>query len=158
MIYPCSVVVVSHKKHLSYLKIEFMEYRRSFSMSRSERILLSSESVTSECAKIAGYERLSQSMKFDEEDEQKKNKKGIGFLSKVLITLTKTSTTHERNEVVEKEKKEKKRSSWLPDPDKRWPIQGWWLLLIKLLSKFVFDFVNLLCLRCEYSSWIERWF
>ncbi|KAL5099434.1 hypothetical protein RYX36_003761 [Vicia faba] len=101
-----------------------MEYRRSFSMSRSERILLSSESVTLECAKIAGYERISQSMKFDEEDEHKKNKKGIGFLSKIL-TLTKTSTTHEGNEVAEKEKKEKKRSSWLPDPDKRWPIQGW---------------------------------
>ncbi|CAK8539880.1 unnamed protein product [Lathyrus sativus] len=102
-----------------------MEFRRSFSMSRSERILLSSESVTSECAKIAGYERLSQSTKLDEEDEHKKNNKGIGFLSKVL-TLTKTSTTHEGNEVVEKkEKKEKKRSSWLPDPDKRWPIQGW---------------------------------
>ncbi|CAL5188029.1 unnamed protein product [Lathyrus oleraceus] len=102
-----------------------MEFRRSFSMSRSERILLSSESVTSECAKIAGYERLSQSMKLDEEDEHKKNKKGtIGFLSKVL-TLTKTSTTHEANEVAVEEKKEKKRSSWLPDPDKRWPIQGW---------------------------------
>ncbi|CAA7387871.1 unnamed protein product [Spirodela intermedia] len=26
---------------------------------------------------------------------------------------------------VEKGEKQKKRSSWLPDPEKRWPVQGW---------------------------------
>jgi len=28
--------------------------------------------------------------------------------------------------VTQEEKKEKKkRSSWLPDPERRWPVQGW---------------------------------
>lgn len=102
-----------------------MEFGRSFRLSRSERILLSSESITSECAKISGYERLSQSMRLSEEYEHKKNKRGIGFITKVL-SFRRISTPHEGNVAVEMAaKKEKKRSSWLPDPNNRWPIQGW---------------------------------
>jgi len=103
-----------------------MEFRRSFRLSRSERILLSSESITSECAKISTYERLSQSMRLSEEYEHKKNnKRGIGFITKVL-SFRRISTPHQGNVAAELAvKKEKKRSSWLPDPNKRWPIQGW---------------------------------
>ena len=99
-----------------------MEFRKSVRLSRSEGILLSSESVTSECAKVGGYERLSQTMEINEGYEHKKNKRGIGFLSKVL-NLTRISSPHEAAEMAAK--KEKKRSSWLPDPQKRWPVQGW---------------------------------
>ncbi|KAJ1419030.1 hypothetical protein SESBI_15291 [Sesbania bispinosa] len=56
------------------------------------------------------------------DDEHKKHKKGtIGLLSKVFF-FTRISTPKVEDMAV---KKEKKRSSWLPDPDRRWPIQGW---------------------------------
>ncbi|TKY70382.1 hypothetical protein E2542_SST06672 [Spatholobus suberectus] len=107
-----------------------MEFSRSFRLSRSHRILLSSESVTSECAKIAGYERLSKSMRlsgeYDFSDKHKKHKRGMGLLAKVF-SFTRISSSHEEpNKVAQTVvKKEKKRSSWLPDPERRWPIQGW---------------------------------
>jgi hypothetical protein len=108
-----------------------MEFRRSFRLSKSEHILLSSESVSSECAKIAGYERLTQSMRLNEEydyEEHKKNKRGVGFLTKVL-NFTRISTPQEATETATtaaaKKEKKRKRTSWLPDPDKRWPIQVW---------------------------------
>ncbi|RZC30475.1 hypothetical protein D0Y65_001851 [Glycine soja] len=109
-----------------------MEFSRSFRLSRSHHILLSSESVSSECAKIAGYERLSQSLRLSGEydfiDKQKKHKRGVGLLGKVF-SFRRVSSPHgvgEPNKVAETVvKKDKKRSSWLPDPDRRWPIQGW---------------------------------
>ncbi|KAI4314849.1 hypothetical protein L6164_027716 [Bauhinia variegata] len=103
-----------------------MELSRSFRMSRSHDSILLSESVTSECAKINGYERLSQSMRLSGEidlsDGRKRNKRGFGLLSRVFAFSR--ITAHERSEVAA-EKSEKKRSSWLPDPNRRWPIQGW---------------------------------
>ncbi|RDX99087.1 hypothetical protein CR513_17903, partial [Mucuna pruriens] len=101
-----------------------MEFSRSFRLSRSHHIVLSSESVSSECAKIAGYERLSQSLRlsgeYDFSDKHKRHKKGVGLLGKVF-SFTRISSPQGKVMV----KKEKKRSSWLPDPQKRWPIQGW---------------------------------
>ncbi|KAJ1415310.1 hypothetical protein SESBI_18267 [Sesbania bispinosa] len=102
-----------------------MEFSRGSRLSRSQRILLSSESVTLECSRITGYERLSQSMRLEGEcdfrdDEHKKHKKGMGLLSKVFF-FTRISTPKEEDMAVKK----KKRSSWLPDPNRRWPIQGW---------------------------------
>ncbi|MED6134412.1 hypothetical protein PIB30_036748 [Stylosanthes scabra] len=104
---------------------------RSFRLSKSQRVLLSSESVNLECG---GYERLSQSMRITGErdfgDPQRKHniKKGnLGILSKFL-SFTRTlssSSSHHKAEVAAVKKKEKKRSAWLPDPQKRWPIQGW---------------------------------
>ncbi|KAF7828849.1 hypothetical protein G2W53_020013 [Senna tora] len=106
-----------------------MELGGSFRSCRSHSSVLLSESVTSDCAKIAGYERLSKSMRLDGEcdfefsDRRKRNTKvGLGLLSKVFTF----GKLHERPHVaVEKKKKKKNRSSWLPDPDRRWPIQGW---------------------------------
>lgn len=112
-----------------------MELRGSCRGSNSHSSVLLSESVTSECARIAGYERLSKSMRltgecdFDFSDGRKKNSKvGLGLLSKVF-TFRKISSGQERPQaavaMAAEKKKEKKRSSWLPDPEKRWPIQGW---------------------------------
>lgn len=107
-----------------------MEFSRSYRLSRtSQHILLSSESVSSECAKIAGYERLSQSERLNREDnfsdQHKKRKRGIEFLGKVF-NFTRISTSDDGSKVAETAvKEEKKRSSWLPDPHRRWPIQGW---------------------------------
>lgn len=103
-----------------------MEFSRSFRLSKSHRIPFSSEYVTSEC----GYERLSQSMRlsgeYDFSEKYKKNKRGAGLLGKVFSFARISSPHEEPNKMAERVvKKEKKRSSWLPDPDKRWPIQGW---------------------------------
>ncbi|CAJ1930121.1 unnamed protein product [Sphenostylis stenocarpa] len=103
-----------------------MEFSRSFRLSKSHRILLSSEYVTLEC----GYERLSQSMRltgeYDFSYKLKKNKKGLGLLGKVFSFARISSPHEEPKKVAERVvKKEKKRSSWLPDPGRRWPIQGW---------------------------------
>ena len=121
----------NHKsKSKSKWTMEFSS--RSFRLSRSKRILLSSESVNLECARIGGYERLSQSIRLtgehDFSDQHKKHKKGMGILSKFL-SFTRTSSPHKAAEATAA-KKEKKRSSWLPDPDNRWPIQGWWMLFL----------------------------
>ncbi|KAK4262178.1 hypothetical protein QN277_027763 [Acacia crassicarpa] len=64
----------------------------------------------------------------DFSDGRKKDSKaGLRLLSKVFFSFRKISSDHERSPgaVSVAEKKQKKRSSWLPDPDKRWPIQGW---------------------------------
>jgi len=103
-----------------------MEFSRSFRLSKSHHILLSSEYVTSEC----GYKRLSQSMRlsgeYDFSEKYKKNKRGVGLLGKVFSFARISSPHEEPNKMAERVvKKEKKRSSWLPDPDRRWPIQGW---------------------------------
>ncbi|KAK7406694.1 hypothetical protein VNO78_08324 [Psophocarpus tetragonolobus] len=111
------------------INLRLMEFSK---LSRSHHILLSSQSVNSECAKFAGYERLSQSLRltgeYDFSDKHKKNKRGVGLLGKVF-TFRKICSSHEdeqHNKVAETVlKKEKKRSSWLPDPNRRWPIQGW---------------------------------
>lgn len=122
-----------------------MELGGSFRWSNSNRSLLQSESVTSECARIAGYERLSKSMRlpgecdFSFSNGRKKNSKvGLGLLSKIF-SFRRISSGHEKPQVAaaeEEKKKEKKRSSWLPEPGRRWPIQGWWLIFLR------FDYVT----------------
>ena len=129
-----------------------MEPRRSFRLERgssirlgrSYRSALIPESVTSECARITSYERLSESMRLSCEYNSRisttRNKnKTLGILSKVF-SFRKTSghdiETEKGAEIVAEEekvkketnmkkKKKKKWSSWLPDQDKRWPVQGW---------------------------------
>lgn len=118
-----------------------MEFSRCFRLStRSHHILLSSESVTSECSRIAAYERHSQSMRltgeeYDFSDQHNYNykelKRGMGLLGKLFsFTRLISSSSHDQDEDPNNnykvlKKHHKKRSSWLPDPQKRWPIQGW---------------------------------
>ncbi|QCD91024.1 hypothetical protein DEO72_LG4g1986 [Vigna unguiculata] len=114
------------KQKITDQKSRLMEFSRSFRLSKSHRIPFSSEYVTSEC----GYERISQSVRLSGEhdfsEKYKKNKRGAGLLGKVFSFARISSPQEEPNKVAERVvKKEKKRSSWLPDPDKRWPIQGW---------------------------------
>ena len=96
--------------------------------------VVQSQYLTPEYARITGYERLSKSMRLtsDEcdfsDDGHKKGIKGsLGILSKAFFTFRKTSSDHEGlpETVSMVEKKQKKRSSWFPDPERRWPIQGW---------------------------------
>ncbi|CAI9110765.1 OLC1v1010843C1 [Oldenlandia corymbosa var. corymbosa] len=114
---------------------------------RSNSLLLASElAVDSEFATIGPYQRLSQSMQIDS---------GSGFLCKPNnIHLSKggaaTAWTGKLGKlftfkgirgrlqvpvagnkpvpelgVATQPANKKKRSSWLPDPDRRWPVQGW---------------------------------
>lgn len=113
-------------------------------LGRSNSSLLASESISTECARIAGYERLSESMRLSSEfnlherRRSRKNRRAWGVLSKVF-SFHKAINDHDKNNkqggVVEeqeeeekknmKKKKKKQRSLWLPDPNRRWPVQGW---------------------------------
>ncbi|KAH0463981.1 hypothetical protein IEQ34_006767 [Dendrobium chrysotoxum] len=83
---------------------------------------------------MPGYERLSQSMRFfSEEPRQEKLVQRLrqgGWVRKVMghvFFLHKVDGdrgVRKEGEGKEKERK-KKRSSWLPDPERRWPLQGW---------------------------------
>ncbi|GKV21498.1 hypothetical protein SLEP1_g31475 [Rubroshorea leprosula] len=81
---------------------------------------LVSESVSAECARIAKYERLSESeiLTYDRTiDHAQTKSKRLGFLGKIFSSR--------KASVEVEEKRKKKRSSWLPDPKRRWPVQGW---------------------------------
>ncbi|KAG2724810.1 hypothetical protein I3843_01G034000 [Carya illinoinensis] len=112
-----------------------MEPSRSFRLQRgsSLRIVRSyssalvSETIPPECAEIASYERLSNSMKLSNEystGQNNKKDKDWGLLGKVF-SFRKASANVEAKRGPENVKRKKKRSSWLPDPQKRWPVQGW---------------------------------
>ncbi|KAL9659579.1 hypothetical protein QQ045_024386 [Rhodiola kirilowii] len=68
-------------------------------------------------------------------DAQRKNGKTWEFLSKVLFSPKKSDCqgievekglpgSGERDDSKKKKKKKRKSSSWLPDPDQRWPVQA----------------------------------
>jgi hypothetical protein len=115
-----------------------MEPSRSFRLQRGPSIRLGrsyssalvSETTTSEYAGITRYERLSKSMRQSGEhstEKKSRRNKDWGFLSKVF-SFRKTPGVAEAKQGPEKvtnSKKKKRRSSWLPDPDRRWPVQGW---------------------------------
>ncbi|CAK7339561.1 unnamed protein product [Dovyalis caffra] len=109
-----------------------LERGSSIKLGRSNSSLLVSESISSECAKIAGYERLSASMRMSSEQDiryRSRKSRAFMFISKVF-SFRKISgdceTKQQANMVTQEEKKRKKnRSSWLPDPGRRWPVQGW---------------------------------
>lgn len=95
----------------------------SMRLGRSNSSLLLSESITAECARITSYERLSESMRLSNECNsqlRRKNNRTWRFLSKVF-SYRKVS---EDDAPKEKTKKQAS-SSWLPDPNRRWPVQGW---------------------------------
>ncbi|KAK9670212.1 hypothetical protein RND81_13G186400 [Saponaria officinalis] len=112
------------------------------SRSRSSSILFS-DSVPSESSRFTRYERLSESMRLTTGEssldlgvikEKKRRNKAWGLISKVL-SFRKSNGLDEAVKdvdgvkrdglrVVEKTVKSR-RSSWLPDPNRRWPVQGW---------------------------------
>ncbi|CAL0311498.1 unnamed protein product [Lupinus luteus] len=107
-----------------------MELSRSYKLSRSHHMLLSSE-LTSECSRIGGYDRLSKSVRLSGEHDfihqNKKLKRGMGLFGKVFsfTRISSSSSSHNGPDDKVVNEKQNKWSSWLPDPEKRWPIQGW---------------------------------
>lgn len=98
---------------------------------RSNSTLLASELAASEAARVVAYSRLSQSMRmFDEPscgyDNKRRKNKALTFLMKVFSGKNTGEAAAVKGQTVEKAAEQKKRrSSWLPDPRRRWPVQGW---------------------------------
>ncbi|CDP02025.1 unnamed protein product [Coffea canephora] len=105
---------------------------------RSKGLLLASElASSSDVARLTGYERLSQSTGLPNEygggckpiSITRKHTAAWRYLGKVFSF----KRTGGRGEVAaeaaanppEAVVKKKNRSSWLPDRDRRWPVQGW---------------------------------
>ncbi|KAI4331425.1 hypothetical protein MLD38_029615 [Melastoma candidum] len=106
---------------------------RSFSrrVGRSNSCLLESELARSDdFGAIVGYQRLSESMRLTGERDyvsgirpgKKRAGVVVGLFGRVFSFRRQRP---EEGRKAEEMKKKKKRSSWLPDPDRRWPIQGW---------------------------------
>ncbi|KAG1341894.1 hypothetical protein COCNU_05G001230 [Cocos nucifera] len=98
--------------------------RRIVGRSWSSRLVL--ESVSSECAAVAAYGRLSQSMRaFDDPQRQQHKGRLRVALSRLFSRKDGAVPKLATEAVAGKTKEKKKRSKWLPDPDRRWPVQGW---------------------------------
>lgn len=123
-----------------------MEPTRSFRLVRGSSIRLGRsyssalvpESITSDCDRITGYKRLSQSMRAsinDNENEYdtiddtttRNKKKTWGILRRVFSSRKRDDEAEKVKKEMNKMKKKVKSkwSSWLPDSEKRWPVQGW---------------------------------
>ncbi|KAG6767942.1 hypothetical protein NC652_018633 [Populus alba x Populus x berolinensis] len=109
----------------------------SIKFGRSNSSLLVSESISSECTRVARYENLSASMRMSNDQDigyRSRKSRAYTFISKVFSFRKISSDCETRQQadmVTQEEKKgQKKRSSWLPDPERRWPVQGWiyWVL------------------------------
>ncbi|KAK9284780.1 hypothetical protein L1049_023957 [Liquidambar formosana] len=129
-----------------------MELGRSFRLqrdsslkrlARSNSSLLVSESISSECSRITSYQRLSESMRLTNEysshrTQKQRKSRAWGFLTK-MFSFKKTDGADEikqgqveveveveaEAEAEAEAEKKKRRSSWLPNPKRRWPVQGW---------------------------------
>ncbi|KAJ6732919.1 hypothetical protein OIU74_004801 [Salix koriyanagi] len=104
----------------------------SINSGRSSSSLLISESILPECARIAGYDRLSASMRMRNEPDigyRSRKSRVCTFISKVFgfRKICSDCETEQPGDTLAREGRsgKKKRSSWLPDPERRWPVQGW---------------------------------
>ncbi|KAK4584289.1 hypothetical protein RGQ29_022146 [Quercus rubra] len=109
-----------------------MEPTRSFRLVRGSSIRLGRSyssalvpaSITSDCDRITGYKRLSQSMRASINDNENE-------YDTIDDTTTRNKKRDDEAEKVKKEMNKMKKkvkskwSSWLPDSEKRWPVQGW---------------------------------
>ncbi|KAK1372282.1 hypothetical protein POM88_028475 [Heracleum sosnowskyi] len=99
-------------------------------LERSNSSLLASQYIS---PGITTYKKLSKSSRFAEETppisssyhdhHRRGNKSGWSFLSKVFSSFKKTDAQAHPTPSAVQEKK--KKTSWLPDPQQRWPVQGW---------------------------------
>ena len=110
----------------------------SIRLGRSYSSALVPESITSDCDRITGYKRLSQSMRasindneneydtIDDTTTRNKNKTW-GILRRVFSSRKRDDEAEKVKKETNKMKKKVKSkwSSWLPDSEKRWPVQGW---------------------------------
>ncbi|PIA52634.1 hypothetical protein AQUCO_01000484v1 [Aquilegia coerulea] len=107
----------------------------SIKLGRSNSSSLVAESISSESARFIRYERLSQSMRLPEEwnsrdqlqHQRKLTKKPLFLLRRIFSR--RAAQDNRKEQVLRSQKEEKTRkswySSWLPDPNQRWPVQGW---------------------------------
>lgn len=124
---------VAEKKRSSR---SFRSQQQQQQQKRSKRImLLSSESISAECVAITAYERLSRSVRLSDEltgGHRQKSKARL-FLGRFNFGQQKqhADTAKEGEEKKTRSgaggKSSSRWSSWLPDPDRRWPVQGWWI-------------------------------
>lgn len=119
-------------------------------LERCNSLLLASELASSSdiarltgYERLEGYERLSQSMRLPNEyggdckliSITRKRPAAWRYLGNVFsfkrkggrgkVELEAAAKPPEVEVVAPVVVKKKKRSSWLPDPDRRWPVQGW---------------------------------
>lgn len=110
-------------------------------LERSNSTLLASELVSQEIALVTAYEKLSQSMRLSDEyvsssyghdndcheqDHRRRNKTGgWSFLTKFFFSRKIDTNDVKPPEMGMGLEEKRKRSTWLPDPQRRWPVQGW---------------------------------
>lgn len=103
----------------------------SLRLRRGNSLLLESEHMSLDYARFATYERLSDSTRLTGEcchGRNEEKKRNLGFLGKVFsfrrVPVDLQMKKRPGPASIE-ENKGKKKASWLPDPDRRWPLQGW---------------------------------
>ena len=120
-------------------------------LGRSNSSLLASELVSSEISRFTAYEKLSESMRLTGESTvyRRRRNKAWSFLTKVF-SFNKT----DRGDVIGREganhpprtaaarERNSRRSSWIPDPNRRWP-QGWWSESLICLHRQLICFVSM---------------
>ncbi|RWW09632.1 hypothetical protein GW17_00026875 [Ensete ventricosum] len=100
---------------------------------RSCRLILESSSAVAEhSAAITKYKRLSRSTRSPDERPRQQRASGARWLLPHFFLRKAGEVPRETNKgktkKTEKKKMKKKKkswSSWLPDPTRRWPVQGW---------------------------------
>ncbi|XAR57898.1 hypothetical protein NMG60_11026188 [Bertholletia excelsa] len=106
----------------------------SMRLERSGSSVLASELGCSEIVRITAYERLSQSAGIASRDcpdgFRRRRKTGAWTLLRKVFSFQKVDGGHMKGRraaatVAPEEEKKNRRSSWLPDPNRRWPVQGW---------------------------------
>lgn len=148
---------------------------------RSNSSLLASELVGSEIeiARLAAYERLSESMRVATADEysarysrissRRRKTKGWSFLVKDF-SFRKRDTAAAADDVCSRQvveeaalkpppetvvlvaEKKSMKSVWFPNPHRRWPVQGWWCFLLHLALLFLLQFSSFWCYFLTCSS------
>lgn len=130
-------------------------------LKRSNSSLLASELVSAEIARVTAYEKLFQSMRLtdeyasssyghDHDRRRRRNRSGWSFLTKVFSFKKKGS--HDVNpppQVDMAAEEKKKRSTWLPDPQRRWPVQGWWRNWCITIDSPIPRFCNPITIICK---------
>lgn len=117
---------------------EFSPIRRcsSFGYRRSRSSILFSDSIPSESARFTAYHSLSNSMRLSAESDRvdsassrKKNKQPWRILSRIFSHRKSNGPDHIIREAKisgdDRSSAVKKKSRWLPDPNRRWPVHGW---------------------------------
>ncbi|KAH7860793.1 hypothetical protein Vadar_018030 [Vaccinium darrowii] len=105
----------------------------SMRLGRSNRSFLVSDQVSSEISDFTSYQRLSESMRITSGERSRTRSRSLASLVSKAFSFRKTGGVVPAENVREprrvaaaaEEGRKRRRSSWLPDPQRRWPVQGW---------------------------------